>query len=180
MWTGISWNKRYPFAHTISNRTECSSILSLSSGKSSKIPLHFTFRNFSQNWAAFFRIKSGHKLLDTGKGIPWCNIREYLYLIPLLCRLYKYIIKRRTLRKSAGGTLPAAPAWAGAALFCLTACSRWKRERKDCEKENRKKAKKMEKSVDNGTGVWYYTWAPSAETKEWLLKPQQEALEKNQ
>lgn len=25
------------------------------------------------------------------------------------------------------------------------------------EKKNRKKQKKMEKSVDNGTGVWYYT-----------------------
>ena len=40
--------------------------------------------------------------------------------------------------------------------------------------------KKMSKSVDNCPGVWYYTWAPSAETKEWLLKAQQEALEKNQ
>ena len=40
--------------------------------------------------------------------------------------------------------------------------------------------KKMSKSVDKRPGVWYYTWAPSAETKEWLLKSQQEALEKNQ
>ena len=38
----------------------------------------------------------------------------------------------------------------------------------------------MSKSVDKIAGVWYYTWAPSAETKEWLLKSQQEALEKNQ
>ena len=41
-------------------------------------------------------------------------------------------------------------------------------------------SKKMSKSVDKIAGVWYYTWAPSAETKEWLLKPQQEALGKNQ
>ena len=32
--------------------------------------------------------------------------------------------------------------------------------------------KKMSKSVDKIAGVWYYTWAPSAETKEWLLKSQ--------
>ena len=33
--------------------------------------------------------------------------------------------------------------------------------------------KNLQKSVDIWPGVWYYTWAPSAETKEWLLKSQQ-------
>ena len=44
----------------------------------------------------------------------------------------------------------------------------------------KKHRKNLPKSVDRRREVWYYTWAPSAETKEWLLKPQQEALEKNQ
>ena len=35
-----------------------------------------------------------------------------------------------------------------------------------------KRAKKLKKGVAKRAGVWYYTWAPSAETKEWLLKPQ--------
>ena len=32
--------------------------------------------------------------------------------------------------------------------------------------------KNLQKSVDIRPGVWYYTWAPSAETKEWLPKSQ--------
>ena len=35
-----------------------------------------------------------------------------------------------------------------------------------------KRAKKLKKGVAKRAGVWYYTWAPSAETKEWLLKSQ--------
>ena len=35
-----------------------------------------------------------------------------------------------------------------------------------------KRAKKLKKGVAKRAGVWYYTWAPSAETKEWLPKPQ--------
>ena len=35
-----------------------------------------------------------------------------------------------------------------------------------------KRAKKLKKGVAKRAGVWYYTWAPSAETKEWLPKSQ--------
>ena len=41
------------------------------------------------------------------------------------------------------------------------------------KKPNReKRAKKLKKGVAKRAGVWYYTWAPSAETKEWLPKSQ--------
>ena len=42
----------------------------------------------------------------------------------------------------------------------------------------RKNLKNLQKSVDIRPGVWYYTWAPSAETKEWLLSPSWEAKRK--
>ena len=46
---------------------------------------------------------------------------------------------------------------------------------------NREKVwKKLQKGVAKCSGMWYYTWAPSAETKEWLLKSEHEAFEKNQ
>ena len=51
-------------------------MLSLSSGKSRKIPLHFAFWSFSQNSQAKFRIKSDGKLLDKSVGIPARNIRR--------------------------------------------------------------------------------------------------------
>ena len=35
-----------------------------------------------------------------------------------------------------------------------------------------KRAKKLKKGVAKRAGIWYYTWAPSAETKEWLPKSQ--------
>ena len=35
-----------------------------------------------------------------------------------------------------------------------------------------KRAKKSKKGVAKRAGVWYYTWAPSAKIKEWLLKSQ--------
>ena len=88
MWTGISYNKRYPFcAHDI-QQTECSSILSLSSGKSRKIPLHFAFWSFSQNSWIIFRIKSEPRPLDNAHPFPRCNIAKY-YTAKAYNTLYK-------------------------------------------------------------------------------------------
>ena len=47
--------------------------------------------------------------------------------------------------------------YAAAALFNLAVCCRFR--------YTQKTFKNLSKSVDREAGVWYYTWAPSAETK---------------
>ena len=38
--------------------------------------------------------------------------------------------------------------------------------------------KNLQKRLAKWPSIWYYTWAPSAETKEWLLSPSWEAKRK--
>ena len=131
MWTGISYNKRYPFcAHDI-QQTECSSILSLSSGKSRKIPLHFAFWSFSQNSWIIFRIKSEPRPLDNAHPFPRCNIAKY-YTAKAYNTLYKQKEKAfvPSCTKAAAAHIPH-----GQMPFPVVRKKEWKKVVKKCWQE---------------------------------------------
>ena len=68
-------------------QTECSSILSLSSGKSSKIPLYFAFCSNRQKSWIFFGTKFCTESLDRATCFPAGNISRRLYPVGI-CSAY--------------------------------------------------------------------------------------------
>ena len=99
-------------------------------------------------------------------------ISAVLYTVPRWDPLYYILPYNRGERSPAGGR-----GYTGGKMS--NAGGVWYKKLGKRPKEE-KSQKNLQKGVAKWPGVWYYTWAPSAEAKEWLPKPQREAFEKNQ